>query len=222
MQHSPVSKYLKKKIALAKDTLDALAFEFQAIIEKEQIIASRSDKKILILLGELHGDYQGYQLEKELLKTVKAKGIFTLLCELPSVKFLHSIEKKARDSFKMNLIAVDKHPKRNNGASVKERNEVIAQEINQIEQDAVFITGIEHLYGLLQEETSLIDRSKYHIVPFNLSSLFCEPTSNMSIESTCSFDANSFIQIRSNTFTDSRRVSEKWNRTDRVPHKLKI
>jgi hypothetical protein len=222
MQHSPVSIYLKDKIATKKDILAALAFEFQAIIEKEKIMARRSGKKILILLGELHGAYQGYQLEKALLKEVKAKGISTLLCELPSIQFLHSIEKKARDSFKMNLIAVDKHPKRNAGASIEERNEVIAQEINKIEQDAIFITGTEHLYGLLQEETSLIDRSKFHIVPFNISSLFCGPTSKMSVESAFSFEANSIIQIHSNTFTDSRRVSEKWNDAHKVAKKPKI
>jgi hypothetical protein len=209
MRPTAVSKYLKENISLSQDILENLALEFRAIIEKELMIARVSGKKILILLGELHGSYQVYQLEKEILKVLKEKGISVLLAELPSAKHLKSIEKKAQDSYKMNIIAIDKHPKRNNRASIEERNEVMAEEVNQLDQDAAFITGSEHLEGLLQQE--LIDRSKYHVVPFNLSSLISTPKSNMSIESTFAFDVNSVIQIRDNTFTDRKRVSDKWN-----------
>jgi ribosomal protein S30 len=95
---------------------------------------------------------------------------------------------------------------------MEERNIVIAEEISKTNQDAFFITGAEHVYGLLENEHSKIDRNKFHIVPINLTSIISSYQSDAPEIAFLKRKQNA-IQIENSAFTDPKEVIKKWNST---------
>ncbi len=116
----------------------------------------------------------------------------------------------ARNKLGMKVVGVDNHPDRENATS-DERNRMISQDISEINADGVLIVGSNHLYGLLNEEQSKIDLDKFHVVPFNLTCIIPSHSRKITKESLFASQSDSVIQIRFNTFTDCKRVSERWN-----------
>lgn len=206
---TPLSSYLKERIGFSGKELEKLAQSFKSLIEEQLSIAKLSNKNILIIFAELHGNYKIYQLQKKLLSILNHLGVNIYLDE-SHVKDenQYPIVVYAKNKLGMTVIPVDNHPLREQ-VSVQERNVVMAKEISSIEQHAFLVTGAEHVYGFFAQENSQIDGSKFHIVPINLTSIV--PSHSTSPEIFFVKDSRGVIQIENSAFTQSKKVIEKWN-----------
>jgi hypothetical protein len=207
---TPLSAYLKERIGFSSKELDKIVQSFQSLVEEQLSIAKLSNKNILIMFAELHGNYKIYQLQKKLLSILNNLGINIYLDE-SHVKdeSQYPIVVYAKNRRGMTVIPVDNHPLREQ-VSVQERNVVMAKEISSVDQHAFLVTGAEHVYGFFAQENSQIDRNKFHIVPINLTSIV---TSYQSASPEIFFvkDPRNVIQIENSAFTQSKKVIEKWN-----------
>ncbi len=216
-KHTRVSRFLKKHIGLNQTILAGFATSFRGILEKELLIARENNKKILVMLGEDHGHYQTYQLEKVMLKVANEFGLGTLFTESPTANASDfPIDSIAKHKLGMTIVGVDKCSRKYK-PTLEQRNRIMAQEINRINKDGVLITGSNHLYGLLEQQETKIDLQKYHAIPINLSSVVVMGYKDESPESLFSNASSKVIQIRSHHFTDAKRVSEKWNSASPSP-----
>lgn len=200
--HTPLSKELKQKVGLSSQDRIAIENSCLRILKEQFHLAKNRRKKLLVVLGEWHGHYLIYQIEKIVIKALQSLGIHKVLIEsnLNSAQF--PIDRYAKNKLNMHLIGVDKHPHREE-ASLVQRNEVMAQKINTLNEPAVLMTGTKHLQGLLTHKCSKINPLYYHIVPFNLSSILTKNHFASNPENA--------IQVNYSGFTDPRPVIRQWN-----------
>ncbi len=154
-----LSRFIKQHIGYPKAVIQKLERIFDVIIDQAMQCAKTYPKPVLIVVGEHHGDYQSYQIEKALLKSAKNHNFKFFYHE----KFGTHIQDVAKSKFNMILGMVDLHPQR--GAETVERDVFIRQAVLPIKQPTLLIFGKSHLMGLL-EDPHIVE--KFYIVPFNL------------------------------------------------------
>jgi len=196
-KHTPLSRYLKKRIGLSKKRLHKFSNQFGNFIAKELKRAKSQSKKLLLILGECHGNYRLYQIEKVILKIVSKIGINHLFVELHvdsttiSKQYDPMINKKQQN---MTIIGVDNHPERNT-ASMKERNVYMKSGIEFKNVDGVLITGLHHLHGLVKYQKTRVCREQFKVVPFNLLAFYSSKENNTK-EEQFAFNAKKVWQLR--------------------------
>lgn len=216
-KHTELSKELKKHIELSKDYLEKFKASFEPLLKAQLLIAKQQNKKILIILLEIHGKFKIYQIQKQILILAKEQGIENLYIESSDEHPDFAIDKIAKNKLSMEITPVDTHPGRINNEydiSLKERNVFIADNIHKKNRDGIFITGAEHIMGLLTHDESKIDPNQYHIVPINLTSLYPDfgITNN---ERRFSRNEEMVIQVTQTDkcLSSSEQVLAKWNNT---------
>lgn len=164
---TPLSLFLEKQIALSESETDLIVKPFKEILEKEYAIAKKLNKKIVILLGEIHGVYSIRELEKQLLKVAKDIGINQFVIELPSgLSYKYPIE-LAAEKLGMTVSRVDTHIYRQD-ATLDQRNIEMTTKVKQLEQDCVMLVGARHLKGIVNKKSVKLPPEKFHVIPFNL------------------------------------------------------
>lgn len=169
-RHTPLSRFLKSKIGLSKERLLASISPLLSIFKAKLAAAKMHNKKLMILLGEYHGDYRLYQIEKMLLAHLSDMGIKHLFVEtnkkstLIKDEYVPMINKWSQ---RMTIHGVDNHPERE-VASLNERNAVIREGVTAVQQDGVMITGLCHLYGLTKAKATRLSRHQFVVIPVNL------------------------------------------------------
>lgn len=217
-EDTPCSLYLEKHMSLAKDYLARIAKEFRAMLHQQIIIAKKTGKKVLVILGESHGHYKIEQVEKLMICTAKVLGIETAYLELPKdapTVFTPALH-YAKNKMRMNVIGIDDHPQRGKGATTKERSIIMAKRIKEIDQNALLITGNYHLLHFIVDKNSQIDRNHFHIIPINLGALTEENNlvdKAFEAEEQFSTDPKKVIQINSIGMSDYEAVLTILNRT---------
>jgi hypothetical protein len=196
-RHTKLSRYVKQKIGFSKDALTHFAKKWQQLFKTCLDIAKRNQKKLVILLGEKHGDYRLYQLEKKLLASIAQLGIKHLFveCEKDDDWILdeyRDMTKKIKPG--MNIIGVDNHPQKVT-ASVNKRNGYMKEGITAVAEHGVLITGVNHLYGLAKKRQTKLSAKQFEIIPVNLTALFDEEMQDEK-ESKYAFDKEKVLQLR--------------------------
>jgi hypothetical protein len=148
----------------------------------------------------------------------KAHGIESLYIESSDEHSTFAIDKIAKNKLSMQITPVDTHPRRinnENDISLEERNIFIANNIHKQKRDGIFITGAEHIMGLLSHDPSKIDPNQYHIVPINLTGLY-RPLEITNIERSFAVNENMVIQVTQadQCLSSSEQVLAKWNRIE--------
>lgn len=216
-KNTPFSNWLNKKIGLSDEALNHYRKSFHAILQKEMQTARNQQKIILFMLGERHGHYHQHQLEKLIITVAQKLGIQLLLNEVvaPTQSVQHYAKKHG-----FSLGGVDQQHDRLT-TSLAVRNGVMAKNISQIKQDALFIVGSNHFQGLLNNPLTAIDFSKFYVIPFDLSS-FNRPLKD---ENDGGFLAEFFLENPQNVihvtkdgFSDHRIVIDRWNGSDPLVH----
>lgn len=164
MTHTSLSKFLKNHIGLHKEYLKNVRESFGNILSNEIKKAYQAGKKLILLLGELHGDFKIYQIEKIIVSIAQKFGINNLYSESDGFFPVEIFAQKNGMTFQ----CIDTHPDRDI-VEIDERNVYMARNINRTPQDAIVITGLDHLQGLLMDDNAKINTEKFHVLPFNLS-----------------------------------------------------
>ncbi len=166
--------YVKQRIGVGTENLKKLREIFLDLLNKEFKYATQKRKKLLIILGESHNQFNIEQMKLEIYSAAVSVGIRMFFVELPRGKeVLDPMGSYVLERVKNNQAVfkgIDNHPERNKLATVSERNAVMAQELNQENEHAILILGAAHLKGMLSDPAARIDREKYHIVPINFAS----------------------------------------------------
>ncbi len=205
-KHNSVSRYIKSKIGLSEAEKIEIETTFRGFAKTAFRKAKQSDKKLLVLLGESHGVFRVYQVEKIILKVLSEFGLSHIGLEDNDVKTcLAPIDLYAKNKLKMKLHAID-HPDRETVSNL-ERDIFMSTQINKSASDSAVIVGGKHLKGLLER----IDLNTYHVLPLNLSGCYKNNLKDSSSESQFSYDKQKVIQLRGSIFTDAKAVSAKWN-----------
>lgn len=215
--HTPLSRLFKSKLQLNQNTQNQLLSGIRKILQYEIASAKRANKKIMILLGEAHGNYVTYEVEKLFLKAAKELGVSDLFYEFPKQFHLDKpITRFAQHKLRMNIHKIDNHPRRDD-ASTQERNVVMVNEITNQNQHGVAIVGTSHLKGMLEKGNSLFDTRQFHIVPFNLCELAKQQyspyneTAQKSAEMIFAEDSTKVIQVNIQKLSDPTQVVKRWN-----------
>lgn len=195
-RHTKLSRYIKQKIGFSKDVLAAFAKKMQKYFKKQLEIAKGNKKKLLIMLGELHGDYRLYQLEKTLLASTAQLGIRHLFAECEKdndliLREYQDMTKKIHPRIK--IIGVDNHPQKET-ADLNERNAYIKEGITNVDEHGVLITGTHHLYGLTKKRRTKLSAKQFDVVPVNLTAFFDKVAPDMK-EDKYAFNSKHVIQI---------------------------
>ncbi|MCS5711859.1 ankyrin repeat domain-containing protein [Candidatus Berkiella aquae] len=194
--HTPLSRFLKKQIGLTKTRLRRIMHFLRFRILRKLGLAKKLNKKLLIILGESHGDYRLYQIEKAFLAFAVKFKIKHLFVEtnhdsaMIADEYGKMINKKKKNMF---ITGVDNHPCLS--ASVSERNVVISEGIEAICQHGVFITGLHHLYGLVRDPKTKLDGRKFETLPINLAASFITQSSKI-VEERFAFNAKKVLQLK--------------------------
>lgn len=205
-KHNSISRYIKSKIGLTDSEKIAIEQTFRAFAKTAFFKAKESNKKLLVLLGESHGVFRVYQVEKIILKVLSELGLSHIGLEDNDVKTcLAPIDLYAKNTLKMKLQAID-HPDRETVSNL-ERDKFMSAQLNKTTTNRVVIVGGKHLKGLLER----IDLNAYHVLPLNLSGCYKNHVKDASVESQFSHDKQQVIQLRGSIFTDTKSVSAKWN-----------
>lgn len=176
-KHTSFSLFLKQKIGISKPELETLRDSMRSIIAEQMALSKKNNKKIIIVVGETHGHYHAYLVEKEILKIAKELGVLTYYCEQSSVDYdprNDPVEKFAHEKLNMAVVPIDNHPDKLtcrfslSEGYLSERNAIMAKEINDRDCDAILITGAYHLMGLIEDINTRIDPDKYHILPLSM------------------------------------------------------
>lgn len=195
-RHTELSRYIKSKIGIAKEKLRDFQEYYRRFFTEQLAIATRKRKKLIVLLGEIHGDYRIYQLEKKVLTTLSELGVNHLFVEAQrDNERLLSRYQRMTQKFPTSMIidGVDNHPQRDT-ATLNQRNRYIRDGIHQTKQHGVMITGIHHLYGLVKKNKTQLDRKKFHIVPMNFSAFF-EKQRSYQREEKFAFNRKKVVQV---------------------------
>lgn len=196
-RHTPLSRFLKSKIGLSKELLLASIRPLLSIFKAKLAVAKVQNKKLMILLGECHGDYRLYQIEKMLLAQLSNMGIKHLFVETKKNsdvikdEYVPMINKRSQ---RMTIHGVDNHPRRE-AASVNMRNVVIKEELTAFNQHGVMITGLYHLYGLTKAKETRLSRHQFVVVPVNLGASL-DKASSKSIEEIFAYESKKVVQCK--------------------------
>lgn len=212
-QDTPLSKFLETRISLSVSETELLVKSFKEIIEKEYAIAKKLNKKMVIMLGELHGVYSIRELEKQFLKVAKEIGIHQLTIELPSHFSQKYPIELAAEQLGMKVSRVDTHLYRDE-ATLDQRNIEMTSKVKYAEQDCVLVVGARHLKGILSNKSVKLPPEKFHVVPFNLG-----PVASFGIYSYISKKSKRFIDEKDNVIQVSR---EGITQCDVVLNKLNV
>ncbi|MGD9592043.1 MAG: ankyrin repeat domain-containing protein [Candidatus Berkiella sp.] len=206
-KHNRISRYLRKKIGLSQSEKSVIRSQLTGILTKEFHRAKSLNKKLLVLLGELHGVFKIQQIQEIILAILSSLGMNHLCVEADDVtEYLVPIDHFAKHHLKFNLHAVDLFPNREHGSDIQ-RERVMADEINKLAKDAVYIVGNKHLMGLKTK----IDLNTYHVLPLNLAGALDKFYPDKSSESQFAYDKKEVIQFKGCILTDANSVSAKWN-----------
>lgn len=229
--HTPLSRLFKNKLQLQQNVKKHLQATIRKILEKQMRVAKIRNKKIIILLGEAHGNYATYEVEKIFLKVAKDLGVTNLFYEFPKQYHLDKpITRFAEHKLSMNVHKIDNHPRRQITASIQERNVVMTNEISGKKQHGVVVVGANHLKGMLEESDSQFDTQQFHLVPFNLRELAKQqyapyPDNDpKSPEMLFAEDERKIIQVGLKNISDPQQVVNVWNsnKCNITPRKLSI
>lgn len=206
-KHNRISRYLRKKIGLSQSEKSVIRSQLTGILTKEFHRAKSLNKKLLVLLGELHGVFKIQQIQEIILTILSSLGMNHLCVEADDVtEYLVPIDHFAKHQLKFNLHAVDVFHNREHGSDIQ-RESVMADEINKLAKDAVYIVGNKHLKGLKTK----IDLNTYHVLPLNLAGALDKFYPDKSSESQFAYDKKEVIQFKGCILTDANSVSAKWN-----------
>jgi hypothetical protein len=153
----------------------------QQIIHKARNAAHAQKKQLLIILGETHGEYRGFLVEKLALKVAHALGVKQALVET-TFSYTRQIREEKRNCYLpincakklgMEVIGVDNN--RTNFVHVdtsdegmKRRNAGIKAFAESVQGDKLLVTGSDHLIGLMDDPSTKINRKTHYIVPIRL------------------------------------------------------
>ena len=173
-RHTKLSRWVKQKIGFSKEVLSSFAKKWQLYFKEQLETAKQKQKKLLIMLGEMHGDFRIYQLEKALLASIAQLSINHLFveCERDNDLILREYQgmtKKIHPS--MNIIGVDNHPQIET-ANINERNAYMKDGITNVAEHGVLITGLYHLYGLAKKRRTKLSAEQFEVIPVNLTAFF--------------------------------------------------
>lgn len=206
-KYKQMRQYIKDKRGFDKATLAVLTQKIKEILEKEYLEAKARNKNFLVIMGESHGNFKNYQIERQVLLLLSELGIKVLYNELPAgreAEFRNQSRDFCIKKLNMENISVDNHPLRDHGATIEERNEVMALEILKHNEHGVLITGAFHLQGLLENDLS---KTYFHIVPFNL--IYLDVLSSVSNDFL--INCENVINVFEDRLTLSKPVIERWN-----------
>lgn len=210
---TPLSKFLEARISLSVTETDLLVKSFKKIIEKEYEIAKKLNKKMIVMLGEIHGVYSIRELEKQFLKVAKEIGIHQLAIELPAYFPQKYPIELAAEQLGMKVSRVDTHFYRDE-ATFDQRNIEMTSKVKHAEQDCVLLVGASHLKGILSNKSVKLPPEKFHVVPFNLG-----PIASLGIYAFVSKKRKRFIDDKDNVIQVSR---EGITQCDVVLNKLNV
>lgn len=194
-KHTHLSKFLKSKMGLEPAKLQVFKDECQRYLQQEMVRANQLNKKMLIILGESHGDYKIYQLEKTIIMLAKTLGINWIYTENnPEKPCEFAIDFFAKDKLKMSVVGIDE--KR---TSMRNRNQAMSQSIFDINKSGVLLVGSLHLHGLLKNKSSRIDTRKFHVVVFNLASIIKGSQNTKNRDSFFAYHDKKVIQVKETT-----------------------
>ena len=201
-----LSEYLKKQIAPSEQELAHIVESFKKILKKEHETAKKLNKRLAVILGEMHGSYSILTVEKAFLKVAKEMGINQFYMELPSIdggkKF--EIELEAQ-RLKMKSDRFDDHLYRKE-ASVDQRNIVMTKKVALDDKDCVMVVGALHIKGIIHKKSVRLPSNQYHVVPFNLGPIAAPGThSFINLIKNNSAEARRFIDDASNVIQVSRK-----------------
>ncbi len=207
---TPLSEYLKRQIGFSRRELVLLGENFRTFFEDQIKLAKKNGKKVLFVLGETHGNYRIFQLQQHLLPILKNLGITIYLDEhSASFETDYPIVLLAKNKLGMKVVPIDNHRDREK-VSVDERNIVMVKEILKLNKDAVFVPGVGHLKGFIQNPNSKIDNKRFHIVPVSLALVNKSFQANTLEEKFASSPKN-VIQVVGTSLSDPKPVMAKWN-----------
>jgi hypothetical protein len=225
-RHNDFSRWIKTKITLPPVFLSQLEASFFSFFEQCYNYAQSIDKKLTILLGESHGEYLGYQIEKAALKAAERVNVTHLFIEQNDLGIKNPENSSymplsyASRHLKFTIIAADVYSRQGN-ASLKVdvscegmmlRNMGINEIITNTNQHGIGIFGAAHLEGLLQHSATKLDLKSHFIVPI---SAVC--VNEIYFGSRFYQNLENVIQVDIRRGLDNNqvmRVIEKWNEVD--------
>lgn len=233
--------YLKSRIGFSHKTLDEFFKKIEALTKKELSAAIKNDKKLLMIVGEVHHFFPIYQVEKMILKSGSELGINSLLLEFnqelvekvlaaaADVSCAHACKlmRHARSKLAMSVEGIDKYYQQGFGKKdyAKElRDSGMQEEILKRNEHAIVFIGTAHLNGLLCvkesriTERNFIDKEKYHIVPINLLKL-CPQRMTVGIDVRIPdnvIELGCKPDLAEITISEPSNVIEYWNPTREV------
>lgn len=196
-RHTPFSRFLKSKIGLSKERILASIRPLLTMLKAKFTAAKWQQKKLMILLGESHGDYRLRQIEKVLLSQLSKIGIRHLFVEthkkssVINDEYAPMINKKTQ---RMAIYGIDNHPKRET-ASVNDRNVVMKEELTARQTHGVMITGLYHLYGLMKDKKTRLPSAQFNVVGVNLTASFASENTK-DCEALFAFQENEVFQFK--------------------------
>ena len=218
--------YLEKRIAVPDKVNEMITKSFKDILEKEWATAKKLNKKLMVILGEVHGIFSIRELEKQFLKIAKDIGINHLMYELPSINGgLKSDVETYAQGINLTVNRVDNHVYRHD-ASLGQRNLVMTTKVRLLDQDCVMIVGAKHLKGIVSIKSVKLPPEKFHVVPFNLAPIAANGTYGLIValnkDKMYIDDDNNIIQVSHAGVSKHDAVITKFN-TDKInPKQPKI
>lgn len=221
-KHCIFSRYVKSKIQFDPNWIQEREDQFFNLFSTWLSKAKLSNKKLLIILGEAHGEYRIYQLEKAALKAAsRMPELSHLFLELKRKIDQNSfsnymIHEYSRKHLPFTIVAADQY--RSGTAfdtsilGMGVRNAGLRDTIEQTNSHGILITGSAHLYGLIDGGGTSLNRDKFYIAPFNLDQLlFVDNSKN---RNDFSKDTKKVIQVSETGFDNNtaQKVTFRCNR----------
>jgi ankyrin repeat protein len=220
-RHTPLSKYIYKKITLNKEIQQGIEKAFDILCKKAFMEAASMNKYVLFVVGECHNAHKVKQIEKAMLNVTQRYPFKTLFVEHPRGKESHEPLYTFAKRCQLDVIGVDNSAFREfcskeKGFFLDERNEIMAHEINKTHHHALLFTGLAHVQGLLDSHGTILDPNKFHIVPINAVNII--PYHEFVEEEFHSFisDPRKVVQLQKARFSAAKPVVHRWNNTERA------
>lgn len=217
------SHQLKKKINFSEIFKQKQRAILEAFISQCLAEAKRMQKKLIILIGEAHGEYRGYQIEKLILQVANHLNISNLLLEEKNGtvnKYENYMPRQYSEKhLKFKMIGIDNNQSRGMTFDCTDhgmlyRNFGMCEFIDDFSEHAVIINGAAHLYGLLEAPGTQINRSKTFVLPFNVSSFIAMDDS---VECRYMKNPEEIIQVSADGF-DIKQMIEIVKKQNNLRH----
>ena len=213
-------KALKKEICFAPEFAHKTQAIISALLGQSLLLAKAQGKKLIIVLGESHADYRGYQVEKMFMKAAKDLGINHLMVELPIQNALINPHEHyqplayGKNRLGMTIVGGDNNRGQattfnTSKAGLQFRNLGTTDTVEIANQHMLLINGAYHLYGLISHDGTKLDPKKCFIVPVNLMPVKHDQlsiTNSHYTESQFVKDPQEVIQFTTNGF-DLKQIS---------------